>query len=411
MGATMQNQIDLIILSNLNNQQLIRTRDGIAHILSSHYMFENCKINKTNISLIYNNQKFYITISEPIQNIQEQIFIQISVSSELDDAEPAFEKPEKVINIIIDMLDKYFDEIYITRHDISKILCIESYKYIHKAENTLREFIMKFMLSKIGSDWWVNNITDSNIKKANERKSDSFNPRINENIYNIDFKDLSEVIFNNHSQFKTKTAVLDALKNCNTFEDFQAVKENAISNWDKYFSDLFDNNWNTKWKDLGEYRNRIAHNKIINTTMYNNIQRLSNELVDSISKAYDKINEFTYSSEEIHVIKGEILETKSLMVSAALRKLKESGHNLDDVYTAIHDSLDNEMITSADVVKILQNGRYYTNESINRTIGVLLSSYSDKLNIEPVGESISVEDNNGDKTSCRLYKKHQQVNI
>jgi hypothetical protein len=395
-------EVHLMIIGKNNNKQIIKNASGVAHLISMHYEFSNARINKFNNYVTYKEKEYQINIKEPKTNIENEVvfrlIIKASERGECDNSEL-----EKLVNIILQLLNSHFEKVYITRNDISRELCNKAYIYIYDAENSLREFIMNFMLTKIGSEWWAYNITDSNINKANERKDDSFSHFINEDIYNIDFKDLAEIIFKNPSQYKSKADILNALKKCESEEEFKKVRENAISNWDKYFSEYFDEDWSSKWSELANYRNRIAHNKLISYQKYNKIKELSKNVVENIEKAFQKVDTFNYSQNEICIIEGETVEVRGFRQEACVRQLRNVGIEMNDLNVAIKEVINtNKKFTSADIVRKVNN-RYINNDEINRSIGLLLSSYSDRFNIQQTGQNISVEDDNGNKTTCKEY--------
>lgn len=399
-------QIHLMVIGKNNNRQIIKNATGIAHLISAYHEFSNIRVNKYNNYITYKGKEYEINIKEPKTNIENEVVFRLivrgNIHNECNDIEL-----EKLINIILQLLNMHFEKIYITRNDISKRLCNESYLYIHNAENKLREFIMNFMLTKIGSEWWEYNITDSNINKANERSQDKFNAFINEDIYNIDFKDLAEIIFKNPSQYKSKSDILTALKECTTIEEFEKVRNNAISNWDKYFSAYFDEDWSNKWKKLATLRNRIAHNKLITNSMFEQIKKLSEDVIANIDNASGKVDSFNYSPTEVCIIEGETFEVRGYRQEASIKQLRELGVEVNDINLAIKSIIEeSETFTSADVVRKVNNNRYINNESINRNIGLLLSYLSDGFNIESTGHNITVEDDNGDKTKCKEYRKN-----
>jgi hypothetical protein len=395
-------EIHLMITGKNNNKQIIKNANGIAHLISVHYEFSSARVNKFNNYITYKGKEYVINIKEPNTNIENEVVFRLIIKSSNPNDCNGIEM-EKLINIVLQLLKLHFEKIYITRNDISKKLCNESYIYIHNAENTLREFIMNFMITKIGSEWWEYNVTDSNINKANERKQNSFSVFINEDIYNIDFKDLAEIIFKNPSQYKSKSDVLSALRECNTKEDFEKVRENAISNWDKYFSEYFDEDWSNKWNELANYRNRIAHNKLISYEMYEKIKKLSQDVVENIENASEKVDSFNYTQKEICIIEGETVEVRGARQEASVRQLREFGIEMEDLNSAIKlITVENETFSSADVVRRV-NDRYIVNEDINRHIGLLLSSLSQQFNIQATGQNVNVEDDNGNKTTCKEY--------
>lgn len=396
-------EVHLMVVGDDDNKQIIKETSGIAHLISIHYKFSDVKVNKVNTYITYEGKEYEINIKEPKSNIENEVvfrlIIKVKQNNECSDREL-----EKFVNTIITLLHTYFKKIYITRNDICKNLCNDSYIYIHTAENKLREFIMNFMITKVGNEWWKYNVTDSNINKASSRDEDPFNPFVVEDIYNIDFKDLSEIIFKNQSQYKSKSDVLDSLKDCKTLEDFQQVRKNAISNWEKYFSEYFDVKWSKKWKRLGDLRNKIAHNKLIRYEQYEEIEKLSKELIESIENASKKIDSFNYSSMEICSIEDKLIEVKGFRQEASIKKLKEEGIEVNDINLAIKVVSENtETFTCANIVREIK-GEYITNRPINLHIGLLLSTLSSEFSIEPTGKNLSLDDDNGNKTTAREYR-------
>lgn len=398
-----KSEVHLMISNKINGKQTIRTENGVAHLLATYFEFKDIRINKYNNYFTYMNKEYEVYIKNNVENLEKEVVFTLVLKCSKGEEE--IEEIEKVVNILISILKKYFNNIYIIKSDIAATLCKSSYQYIYDAENTLREFIMKFMISKIGSEWWTYNITDSNINKANERKDDSFNQLLNEDIYNIDFKDLAEIIFKNPSKYKTKSDVLNELNQCKTLEDFKKLKENAISNWDRYFSEYFDENWSSKWNELAKYRNKIAHNKLISTEMVNNIKKLSKEVIENIEKATNKIDQFRYSQQEVFSIENEKIVIRNYRQQAEINKLKQLGIELDSINEEIKNLRKGteESFSSADIIRKFNNGRYSTNDSMNRSIGYILSSMSKYFKIKQTGESINVEDDDGNKTTCKEY--------
>lgn len=397
----MKKEVHFMVADKISGSQFIRNKEGLEHLIASHYKFENFVINKYCTHFEYNGNRYDVETKNISENLEKEVVFTVILTFDNDD----IIQNEKVINILIAIFSDYFSNIYITRDDISAELCKKSYQYIYDAENTLREFIMKFMISKIGNEWWTYNVTDSNINKANQRKQDFFNSKLNEDIYNIDFKDLAEIIFKNPSKFKTKTDVLNELNKCSTIEQFQELKSSALSNWDRYFSEYFDENWNDKWKELAEYRNRIAHNKLISKEVSENIRQLSNYVVNNIKSAITKIDEFKYSEQEMFTIENETIKVKSLKQKSDIIKLKECGIEPDDINQTIKDFQDEGKIkfSSADIVRKFNKGNYNINNAINKSMGYILSSMKEEFKIKQTGKTITEEDDRGNKTTCKEY--------
>lgn len=133
----------------------------------------------------------------------------------------------------------------------------EVYIYLYCVENSLRLFIEKIFLNKIGSDYLTKiNISvyvkkSIQIRKDAEQKNQWISIRGNSDLFYLDFKELSTLI---------------------------------INNWD-FFKEYFpDQHWlNVKIDELGNCRNLIAHNSYVSTLERDVIRLNYNQIFKQIT--------------------------------------------------------------------------------------------------------------------------------
>ncbi|MBE0456943.1 HEPN domain-containing protein [Pseudoalteromonas sp. KG3] len=73
------------------------------------------------------------------------------------------------------------------------------------------------------------------------------------------------------------------------------------SNWEKYFSDLIDEKEDSlkdKWKRLYKLRNKVAHNRYVKKSDFEQIKGLSNNIKSVIDKASAKLVEIDLTEED-----------------------------------------------------------------------------------------------------------------
>lgn len=344
-------EFELLLITDARGT--IKTVDGVAHLIATHNELSEFIIKKDHATFKYNNETFFMKVKKPKDNIVKELIFNVLIhSNESDEKNTNICNMEKLRKIITNKLNNEFSGIYIVKDEVSQQLCIECYEYINSVENKLREFILRFMITKIGSDWFQYVVTDSGINKANSRnkKNDEI-PFISQDIYNIDFKDLSEIIFNNHTHYKSKNDILKELKQCKTIEDYNKVREKAESNWDSYFNEYFDENWRDKWNNLSEYRNIIAHNKVISQKTVDNLKDLSNCLLNKIENAIEQLKNFHYSEEESITISNTIIKLRNKK-NEELKKYLEYYDINEEILNSIVDECFKESISEKDVEEI-----------------------------------------------------------
>ncbi|WP_375448492.1 hypothetical protein [uncultured Fibrella sp.] len=231
---------------------------------------------------------------------------QINVQGGFDELEP-------VRRHIVSYIKKQnFDYIYVVKDDVSKEIARELYPLINEVETSLRKYLIKFFVTKLGPNWW--NITaDSEMKKKSDsgRKKNEkiFSESVDNKIYLIDFSDLGKMVYSQSSGYISKDEIVDKINSLEeTPEAIRAFKGELQSNYNKFFKTTFkDKNFQKKWEDLEIIRHKVAHNNLFIKDDLDQGNQLAHELVDIIEEANSKIEEIEFSPDEKEAIRDNIV--------------------------------------------------------------------------------------------------------
>lgn len=323
--------------------------------------------------------------------------------------EGSFEAVESFRGIYFQLMKQCSNKRYVIKDEISMRLCADSYPYVNKVENLLRQYIMNFMILKVGDDWWKLNVSDNDKQKSNKRSEKSaFQNLIDQDIYHIDFKDLLAFIYDNFSAFKTKNEVLNRLKSCSTIAEFTALKNSVMSNKERFFEGIFDESFKEKWEELAELRNLIAHNKLFEKKSYERIVELSSFLEDVLNRALVELQNYEVSEAESEVYRETVQHERNTIVIANLAKLSaEYEIAMEDIQTAIKkisQDESEEWFTLVELVKELTGENYITKSPINSYLGFVLGNAKDELAIQKGEQRITYVDETEAMTTLATWK-------
>lgn len=223
-----------------------------------------------------------------------------------------FDKLEEFRKKILIHLRKLgFSNTRILKDDISTSLSVEIYPYINKIENLLRSFLVKFFIQKVGLNWWdvtAPNLLKDKIKgrKNNEK---NFSPYSDTDVSLSDFDDLGELIYKQSSGFNSQEKILEKIMNTTSVDELQTLKEELQGNYTKYFKETFkDKQFDTKWKQLFDIRNLVAHNNLLTINDKEVAIQLSSDVEKIIKDAEKMIKDLTFSTEEKEAIRNATIE-------------------------------------------------------------------------------------------------------
>ncbi|HDR6217359.1 hypothetical protein ACTFRD_27670 [Bacillus cereus group sp. MYBK249-1] len=194
-----------------------------------------------------------------------------------------------------------FKQRYCLQDEISREISQKAYPLINELENLLREYLLRFFIKKVGSQWWKFNSNDSlNKKSKNHGNTRAFSNLLDMEIYNIDFVDLKELVTGNFRRIsnievvKALDIILERKEDPDKVEQkINKLKENFLGNWEKFFKDHIGiNNFEVLWKDLYDIRCMVAHNSLITiknfkdlVEKYKIMQPSLNEIIKHMSSA------------------------------------------------------------------------------------------------------------------------------
>lgn len=183
----------------------------------------------------------------------------------------------------------------------------------------MRKLIFLFMLKTIGKDW-INIAIPKEVRSALQKnaKRDEKTDLLRDALYHANFDDLAPLIFKPYSTYKNESEIFQKLEKVKKIEELEEIIElKPKSNWERYFSEI--KNFETlkkNWEKLYEYRNMIAHNRLINETDAAQIKKLTDETIEIIERALDEVENVEISEDE----KRELFE----FTDDALNRYKET---------------------------------------------------------------------------------------
>ncbi|KKM12198.1 hypothetical protein SY88_04980 [Clostridiales bacterium PH28_bin88] len=201
---------------------------------------------------------------------------------------------EKYRTAILSILRTVFAQRYCLLDQVSFEICKRAYPFINELENLLREYLLRFFIKKLGSNWWRHNSTETLRQKSKAHGATrSFNGLLDMEIYNIDFVDLRELITGNfptmsHSDILQALEIIEQSKEYpeKVVQKIETLKGNFLGNWEKFFEKhILIDDFRTKWQRLYDIRCMISHNSLV--TLKNFMDLI--QLYENIKPAFIQI--------------------------------------------------------------------------------------------------------------------------
>ncbi|WP_186178024.1 HEPN domain-containing protein [Burkholderia gladioli] len=188
--------------------------------------------------------------------------------------------------------------------DVSFRYCLLAYPVILDVENKMRRLIAKFMLSKLGAKWVDDSAPEDVSREIEKTKRNAEDP-----LHNVDFITLSSYLTRPYATGKKTPldinkiiASIDTSKPEETIEKIKLLKSMVpSSNWERYFHSIVpcqDSELQSKWKKLYDLRCVVAHNAYMKATEYNEVIKLSAEIMNLLDKATDNIDNIKVTPEQ-----------------------------------------------------------------------------------------------------------------
>lgn len=313
-------QFEILILDTLEESVIESELNLLYAILSNNTIWEDPELSVEELLIVDGKASLEVKAMnidvESDESHYKAFWLRVKASYEW--LEP---KRKKILGFL---KSQGFDHIHILLDQISEKIACQLYPSIYKIENSLRAYIVKFMVTRVGYQWWEDISTSELRQKVNKRKNNEkeFKDYIDNNTYLIDFGDLGKLIYAHSLGFKSKEDIIRKISELEeTPEAIRKLKKDLQSNYQKFFKELFkDRNFQAKWEDLEKVRHKVAHNSLFIHSELKRAEKLSRELLDIIEKASLRIDEATLSSEEREAIKESVIGAIQISESEALKE-------------------------------------------------------------------------------------------
>lgn len=249
----------------------------------------------------------------------ERYFL-LAIESDDDQKIDEFSELSERVKTIVERISPGKTKVNTIWDDVGRHYAEKAYPIINEVENLMRKLISKFMLINVGVNWSEDAMIPDLMKKI--ENYDEAEPYLND-LYKLDFIHLNQVLFD-----KKRDISLDDLDKILSKTKFDEKDQDLIkkyiprSNWEKYFSDLIDEKEDSlkdKWKRLYKLRNKVAHNRYVKKSDFEQIKGLSNNIKSVIDKASAKLVEIDLTEED----RESIIFTYNLTSPSAISYLAE----------------------------------------------------------------------------------------
>lgn len=208
---------------------------------------------------------------------------------------------------LVEFLTKqHFDSLYILTDQVSEKIALDLYPLLNRVENLMRRYLIKFMVTRLGPNWWDVTTTSDLSQKVRSRKNNEtvFGDHIDSKAYLIDFGDLGKMIYSHSSGFMTKE---DILKRIVELEEspqaIKSLKEQLQSNYQKFFKESFkDKGFQEKWENLEKLRHKTAHNSLFSQQDLEDGKALATSLMELIREADANVESIPLDTNEKEAI-------------------------------------------------------------------------------------------------------------
>jgi len=298
-------------------------------LLSHSDMFQDAKLTN-DYTITDEKQSLVITVShvDPDQEVKDAL-----QSAFLIRAKGSFSVIEPLrLKLLSHLKDQKFEHQYVLMDEVSSNLANEIYPKINSVENSLRKYLIKFLVTKLGPNWWSVTADAEMQKKIVSRKNNesNFSHKADGKAYLIDFGELGKIVYAQSSGFISRDDIYSKVMAMDESpESVRMLKQELQSNYTKFFKDTFkDKNFQQKWEELEKIRHKVAHNSLFVQNDLVQATSLSTELMLIIDEANRKIDELKFSPDEREALRDSIVSTshafKVITKDELIARLKDS---------------------------------------------------------------------------------------
>ena len=318
-----------IICVDSDKKSSIHSHKQLLHsIASNSHIINDVEIKNNTLKDTITNLLFEVIMNEESTIIWNMFSIKVSWNYETLEA--------RRLLIVKHLNNIWFNNIYITTDTISLDISQKIYPFIWEIENLIREYLIKFFITKVWLNWWWVTADSEMTKKTSQRKNNEtvFKDYIDNKIYLIDFSDLGKMVYSQSSWFIDKESIIDRilkLEDSPSPDIIKNLKTEVDSNYNKFFKDSFRDKWfQEKWEKLERIRHKVAHNNIFISQDLTEAKLLYDNLKEIITTANNNIPWINFSQYEVEKIQDTIAsnpyldksELKQISKSELLEKLE-----------------------------------------------------------------------------------------
>lgn len=321
-------EYEVLCVDNIGNC-VVKTEKAFCYALLSHSdLFVSAKLSHDDqIEDKKNNLEIKVAKIDPDDDIKEDLrnSFMVRVKAPYKNIEPFR------LRLLTHLKELKFEHLYVLNDDASSEIAKDIYPAINSVENALRRYLIKFLVTKLGPNWWSLTADAEMKKKVVSRKNNesNFSKKADSKAYLIDFGELGKIVYAQSSGFISRDDIYTRVMEMEeTSEAVSALKVELQSNYNKFFKESFkDKNFQQKWEELEKIRHKVAHNSLFIEGDRINAIRLTGELISIIEDADEKIAAISFSSDDREAIQGYIASESSLKVitrEEMITKLKTS---------------------------------------------------------------------------------------
>jgi len=293
---------------NIDYLITVETKDSLCTDIQGfkNLLKANSSISITNRTIVYRKENVVVRANYTLKYNKisaDEIFFYLKLKFESDDdTREIRELIHKLKNNIIPRINPNKTKLDIIWNDIETKYSIQSYPIINNVENLMRKLIILFMTINVGKEWTIKNLSNSISQKVakNELKTND--------IYKIDFIQINDVLFKKYADLDVGNNLRNVVKKIDSNElvdKTEIINELSPfipkSNWERYFENKVDYSGielSKAWKKLYDLRNKVAHNRGINKSDFEDIKTISGKITKAISNAIKNVFEIQLTDDE-----------------------------------------------------------------------------------------------------------------
>ena len=173
-----------------------------------------------------------------------------------------------------------------------------------KFERLMRSFIYTSLTKSLGIKWFETSFTDETKTILKDKGNISNTDLIERGLYEMTFAQLYDFLFKEFSYCSPESVLYEQLLNQNLDKMeksdiiliLNSCKKESL--WSRFFKNA-DFDLEGPLHNMREYRNKVAHNKFVNHSEYNNCKRNLIKINTTLENAIEQLNSDIYTEKHL----------------------------------------------------------------------------------------------------------------